>query len=80
MKIKGIKSLKGSYILHKTRNRENSFKEIENLEDKNIEAEEYTINEEDIKTLAKMQSANGIKKVIDGLGKLLEEPEIEMQR
>ena len=80
MEIKGIKSLKGRYILQKTKSRKNIVQELENLEQEKAKMEEYSITEEDIKSLAKMQSADRIKKAIDGLGKFLEEPELEMQR
>lgn len=81
MEIKGIKKLNEStqkYILKKTR----TVKKPSYVTQTEIEENEmgYTITENDLTDFAKMQSAEGIKKAIDGLGKFLEEPELEMQR
>ena len=76
MEIKGIKSLNGSYILHKTRNRKN----IVSQEHEQIEPEGYKITRKEIESLAKMQSAEGIKRSINELGMFLKTPELEMQR
>ncbi len=81
MEIKGIKKLNEStqkYILKKTR----TVKKPSYVTQTEIEENEmgYTITENDLTDFAKMQSAEGIKRAIDGLGKFLEEPELEMQR